>query len=87
MCNCITKVEDSAIKRLVDEKGVTVLSGGLKQIGFSLKERSGMGVSTYTDYEYRGTRPKRNGMPSKPFTKRTPVLHSYCPFCGEKKPK
>ena len=83
MCDCITKVSDATIKRLVEEKKITVFSGHLLETGIIYQ--NGVSASTYTNFEYRGERELANGKMSKQFRKSIPVIHSFCPFCGEKR--
>lgn len=84
MCKCIPQVEDNITKHIVETKKETLFSGRLKNVGISFSKNSH--VRTYNEFEYEGQREKKDGTPSKRFTRRVSIYHTYCPFCGEKYP-
>lgn len=83
MCNCITEVEKETLKLLVKKfegTGKIEENGGL-DVAFGMS-----GTMTYTNYSYKNTSVKKDGSTGATYKREQMIIHTYCPFCGEKYP-
>lgn len=70
MCRCLKETEDMLVERGYKDAH---LSSAFVQIDNALK------VRTYTDCSY-----SVETKTGKIKTKKIPITHTYCPFCGKK---
>lgn len=78
MCDCIDELEKKMAEHLTETKAYKkpIKKVELKGKGFTLGGNS-VSVRTKTDFEVTLDGQKKKDT--------VPVLHSYCPFCGEKR--
>ncbi len=82
MCKCLTSLTEQSIQLLAKQNPGAVISkaDGMLQVAIMFEGPS----RTFTDFEYTIQNKKKDGAPHKPRTKKTTILHTFCPFCGNK---
>ena len=83
MCNCIENLEKKAEQTLTDQGFVLADKPKLATV-LVIKDLKFTNESTATEMTYSIIKTLKNGT-TKTLNQKTKVLHSYCPFCGEKK--
>lgn len=86
MCTCNQKNKDAAAIFLKQKHGDKVKLGTLVSLvnQSALKTENKLIAIGYDEYELRGHPVKKDGTLGKSKQYRVPMVHSYCPHCGEK---
>ena len=84
MCKCLIKIEKETLK-LLEKKFVG--TGKIEQNNGLDIAFGTTGSRTYTNYSYKNTTIKKDGSFGATFKREQMIVHSFCPFCGEKYPE
>lgn len=83
MCNCITEVTKTGFEHLQQKHRKDKLDNPrLLHVSYHFGNVSYM--STYNELQYECTPRKSDGTMGKTIKKTLSMMHSFCPFCGEK---
>ena len=84
MCNCITEIEKKTFLLVQEQKEGEYEKGHLTPAGFQIKKNSISARTTTSEYEFTFAPKKKDGTIGKPKKQTVTIVHSFCPFCGEK---
>jgi hypothetical protein len=86
MCDCKQKNKDAATIFLKEKHGEKVKLGTIVSLvnESALKLENKLIAVGFDEYEVGGHPVKRDGSLGNLKRYRVPVIHSYCPHCGEK---
>lgn len=87
MCNCITEIEKMAFDKVKQQNEGEFTKGALIQTGFQIRNNKITDRTTISEYEFTFAPKKKDGTIGKPKKQTVNIVHSYCPFCGEKYPE
>ncbi|KLT73287.1 hypothetical protein PL75_03440 [Neisseria arctica] len=83
MCNCINELQDKFAKNLA-EKGFVLDENPKIEAVFTLSGGEFSDKSTFSNLSFSIKKTYKNGN-TKSVKQKQKLLHSFCPFCGEKK--
>lgn len=84
MCDCVKEIEKKS-EQSIQEQTPKALISKVEFVDRSFVfDKKVPRLATHSTVEYRHQFTKANGELSKPRTKKVMLLHSFCPFCGEK---
>lgn len=84
MCDCIVQIEKKSFESVREQKEGEFAKGNLTPSSFPIIDNKFKGRRTHSEYKFAFAPKKKDGTLGKPKTQSVNILHSYCPFCGEK---
>lgn len=93
MCKCITEVPKLALEHLKEtaaETGDQIETAKLDGVAFQFNTQGGadgLRAKTFNEIIYTVRVKRKNGSFSDPQKKKREMMHTFCPYCGEKYPE
>lgn len=87
MCDCIKTIETKTFLMVQEGKEGEFTKGNITTSSYPIIDNQFKDRRTHSEYEFTFAPKKKNGTIGKPNRKTVNVMHSYCPFCGEKHSK
>lgn len=84
MCDCIKTIESKTLEMVKEQKEGEFAKGGITPSSFVIVDNKFNPRRTHSEYEFTFAPKKKDGTIGKPKKQTVNIIHSYCPFCGEK---
>lgn len=84
MCNCIKEIEEKTFQVIQYQNDGEFTKGNINPSSFPIVNNQFKNRQTHSEYEFTFAPKKKDGSIGKSKKKTVNIMHSYCPFCGEK---
>jgi hypothetical protein len=84
MCKCITEIESKTFEAVQKQKEGEFTKGNITPSSFVIENNKFKARATHSEYEFTFAPKKKDGTIGKAKKQSVNIIHTYCPFCGEK---
>lgn len=87
MCDCIKTLETKTLEMVKEQKDGEFTKGKITPSCYPVIDNQFKDRITHSEYEFMFAPKKKDSTIGMPKKQTVSIMHSYCPFCGEKHSK